>query len=172
MKMTADNSIAPGGAQTQDRQSHEERFACQWLSNLMGVLDGNLDRARCAQVMKGCALVHYRDMNMDAIVSQYKGDLKGFCSFLSETWKWKVDYDEASQIITADEGKNECVCPLVKCNVIRDSSILCYCSEGFAEKMFSSVVGRAVEARVVQSILRGSKSCVYAIQIFPDGHEQ
>ncbi len=170
--MTTDNSTAPDGAQSQDRQGYEERFACQWLSSLMSILDENLDRNQCAQVMKGCALVHYRDMNMDAIVSQYKGNLEGFCSFLSETWKWKIDYDQASHLITADESKNECVCPLVKRNIVRDSSILCYCSEGFAEKMFSSVVGKAVKARVVQSVLRGDKSCVYAIQIELGGHEQ
>lgn len=43
--------------------------------------------------------------------------------------------------------------------------LLCYCSEGFAELMFSKVVGHPVKAEVIRSIHRGAASCAYQIDI-------
>jgi len=45
------------------------------------------------------------------------------------------------------------------------STLLCDCSEGFAEKLFSAVVGKPVKAEVVASIQRGAKSCRYRISL-------
>jgi hypothetical protein len=41
------------------------------------------------------------------------------------------------------------------------------CSEGFAERMFSNVLGQPVQASVLRSILKGDPSCVYEVQILP-----
>jgi predicted hydrocarbon binding protein len=63
----------------------------------------------------------------------------------------------------ADENKTKCVCPMVNKEKGVRSSILCYCSEGFAEKMFSTVVGHPVKAKVISSIHRGNNRCKYQI---------
>lgn len=88
-----------------------------------------------------------------------------FIQFLSEQWQWQVAYDPAETVITADENKSYCVCPLVQQSPQVVSGTLCHCLEGFAEQMSSEVVGGPVKATVVQSVLRGDKSCVYSIQI-------
>lgn len=46
-----------------------------------------------------------------------------------------------------------------------NSTLLCDCSEGFTEKMFSAVVGKPVKAEVVASIQRGAESCRYRITL-------
>lgn len=83
--------------------------------------------------------------------------------------KHGIEYDEKNQRITADEDKKYCVCPLVKAEVVKNAPGLCTCSEKFAERMFSNVLGQPVKARVTASIQRGDPSCVYVIQILSPG---
>jgi predicted hydrocarbon binding protein len=143
----------------------EERFVYEWLSTLLAALDANLPTETKAAILQGCAAAHYRSINMDELVSQYRGNVEGFLQLLSEKWQWKVIYDKEAQIITADENKSVCVCPLVQKGLGTASPALCHCSEGFAERMFSAVAERPVKAQVTRSILRGDKSCVYTIQL-------
>lgn len=151
--------------QTPPDQITDSLFASEWIANLLAVLDDNLNEETRASLLQGCAAAHYRSANMDAVLSQYTGNLTEFLQFLSEKWQWKIDYDQVTQTITADENKPDCVCPLVQKASGRVSATLCHCSEGFAEKMFSTVIEKPVEASVVRSILRGNKSCVYSIQV-------
>jgi predicted hydrocarbon binding protein len=147
-------------------ESTNTTLAFEWISNLLTVLDQhNLSQETRSAIVRECATAHYRNANMDEIVSQYKGDLEAFLQFLSKEWKWKIIYDRDAQIVTADEDKKVCVCPLVQKSVGKVSATLCHCSEGFAERMFSAVVEKPVKAEVTRSILRGDKSCVYTIQI-------
>ena len=150
---------------TENNATAEERFVYEWLSTLLAALDANLPPETKAAILQGCAAAHYRSINMDELVSQYRGNVEGFLQFLSEKWQWKVAYDKEAQIITADENKSTCVCPLVQKGLGIASPALCYCSVGFAERMFSAVAARPVQAQVTRSILRGDKSCVYTIRI-------
>jgi hypothetical protein len=158
----AENNAA---SQTQQDQNPEDHFASEWITNLLAVLDNGLAEETRALLLRGCAASHYANANMDAVVSQYTGNLAGFLQFLSEKWQWKVAYDPAAQTITADENKPDCVCPLVQKAPGKVSATLCHCSEGFAQRMFSAVIEKPVKARVVRSVLRGDKSCVYSIQV-------
>ena len=118
-----------------------------------------------AGLVKGCSEAHYDALNMDDMLRPLKGDLPGFVRFLSETWGWKVAFEEGGQVIRADENKNFCVCPLIQRAVVKPTPTLCSCSEGFAERMFAYVLERPVSARVVRSVLRGDPSCVYQVFI-------
>lgn len=42
---------------------------------------------------------------------------------------------------------------------------MCYCSEGFAERMFSVVCEHQVEAVVISSVQRGDERCIYRIEL-------
>ncbi len=147
----------------EDNTAVQERFVYEWLSTLLTAVDGNLPPESKATLLHGCAAVHYRAINMDELVSPYRGNVEGFVQFLSEKWQWKVTYDKEAQIITADENKSACVCPLVQKGFGIASPALCYCSVGFAERMFSAVAARQVKGEITRSMLRGDKSCVYTI---------
>lgn len=136
----------------------------QWLITLLESLDRNVDQAELRKIIKMSAGVHYDQLKMDEVLSGYTGKLKEFISYLEKEWGWKVNYDEAAGVITADENKSYCVCPVLKGNPA-GSPVICYCSEGFAEKMFSKVAGVAVSAEVVSSVRRGDKTCIYRVQL-------
>jgi len=146
-------------------QDQDNRLAHAWTAHLLALLDANLPEDTKKAVLKECSIIHYREAQMDALVAQYRGDLPGFIQVLSRNWQWKVTYDPHEGVISADENKPTCVCPLVRLSAAPVSAILCHCSEGFAERMFSAVVGRPVTAQVSRSVLRGDPTCVYRIQI-------
>jgi len=160
-------------AAAQDGQGQQEAAAearismpQSWIATLLLLLAAG-DREAAARLLKGCASSHYADLKMGATVQRFRGRLQAFLDFLRGEWGWIVDYDQAQAVITVNENKSACVCPLVHKGYGRDLGILCHCSEGFNEKMFSEVVGSPVKVTVTESILRGHPSCKYRIDLKP-----
>jgi hypothetical protein len=136
-----------------------------WISALLLNIDENADDEECRKIVKPCSTAHYNFLEMDKVLTPYVGDMAKFIQFISNEWGWKIDYKPESGVIVADENKSYCVCPMVNKEKGVRSSILCFCSEGFAEKMFSTVAGHPVTARVISSIHRGNERCKYEIRI-------
>jgi len=151
-----------GGAQTDNLNT---KFMQDWISNLLLNIDENTSHEECRKIMKPCAEAHYNFLEMDNVLAPYVSDINKFIQFIGEKWDWKIDYNPVSGVLIADENKAQCVCPMVNTEKGVRSSILCYCSEGFAEKMFSEVVGHPVKAEVISSIHRGDQSCKYQIEL-------
>ena len=136
-----------------------------WIATLLLCIDDQEDEASCRKIMKGCAISHYKHLKMDDFLKPYEGNLEKFNSFIEKEWGWKIDYQKDTGILVADENKSYCVCPMINQKIGVKSSIHCFCSEGFAELMFSRVVGRPVKATVISSIHRGNDRCKYEIRI-------
>jgi hypothetical protein len=135
----------------------------EWISSLLLHVNLELDIVSAKKVIKKTAEVHYKNLNMDSLLADYKDNLDKFIVFLQNQWGWKIDYNKEKRTLIADENKNHCVCPIAIHNKERDSSSICYCSEGFAEKMFSFVSGMQANAEVIDSVRRGDESCKYKI---------
>lgn len=57
---------------------------------------------------------------------------------------------------------NACYCGIAK--QAKDMSpVYCYCSAGWFEKLFSSILGDSVKVNKIQSILDGSDKCIFEI---------
>ncbi len=136
-----------------------------WISILLSNIDKDSTEEDCRKLMKPCAMAHYNSLGMDKVLSSYIGDIEKFNNFLSTEWGWKIDYNPDTGVLTANENKSYCVCPLINEGNKTKSSVLCYCSEGIAEKMFSKVMGYPVTARVISSVIRGDKSCIYQVNM-------
>lgn len=140
-----------------------ETLMQDWISNLLLSIDQKADKETHRAIMKACAISHYQHLKMDNFLSPYIGEVEKFNQFLEKEWGWKVQYQKETGLIVADENKSVCVCPMVNQTKGVKSSILCYCSEGFAELMFSKVLGHPVKAEVIRSIHRGASTCAYQI---------
>ncbi|MBP1638669.1 MAG: hypothetical protein H6Q17_252 [Bacteroidetes bacterium] len=145
-------------------QTQSLALSREWISSLLLNANVELDKESARKLIKKTAEVHFKNLKMDALLAEYKGDLDRFSVFLRDKWGWKVDYDKGKGVLIADENKNSCVCPIAAVyNKKKDSSAICYCSEGFAEKMFSAVSGKHTHAEVIASVRRGDASCKYKI---------
>lgn len=135
-----------------------------WISTLLHSIEDQEDQAACRKIMKSCARSHYNHLQMDNFLQPYEGNLEKFNTYIGQQWGWKINYKKDEGLLIADENKNHCVCPMVNRQEGEKSSILCYCSEGFAELMYSKVVGHPVQATVISSVIRGDSSCQYKIK--------
>ncbi len=138
-------------------------IVCAWTNTLMATLAAD-PTIGSDQAIKKCAKAHYDAIVMGAVLDPYVGKPEAFYEMLHNKWGWIITVDDDGKRILADENKAECVCPLVRAKAANTPN-LCNCSEGFAELMFSKVLQKPVQARVVESVLRGGKHCVYEITI-------
>jgi len=144
-------------------QDNNNALLQEWISVLLSNLNSGLDKEELRKTIKKSSIVHYNNLKMDEMLKDYENNLEKFIVFIEEKWGWKIEYNAQTKTIIANENKNYCVCPMVN-KEKGISSAICYCSEGFAEKMFSKVIGRTVNATVVSSIQRGDISCKYKIE--------
>ncbi len=165
ISLSAQEPNLQGMYKPEETDDKSRKFMQDWISTLLLNIDENTGDEECRKIMNPCAMAHYSFLQMDNILEPYVGDINKFTQFISEKWDWKIDYNYESGVIIADENKVQCVCPMVNKEKGVRSSILCYCSEGFAEKMFSKVAGHPVTARVISSIHRGNDRCKYEIRI-------
>lgn len=135
-----------------------------WLSNLLSSMAEQSNSENVRSILKQCAIAHYNNLNMDDLLANYTGHMDKFINFIEEKWGWKITYNKLTKTILANENKNFCVCPIIS-GMNKKFPALCYCSEGFAEKMFSRIAGNPVSATVISSIQRGDKSCQYQINL-------
>jgi hypothetical protein len=150
--------------QAQQEDDKNSNLRKKWISTTLQAFNLELDKESVRKVIKRTSFVHYEDLKMDDLLAEYQGDLKKFIAFLQDKWGWKVNYDKEKRVLIADENKNYCVCPIAAdFDKETDSMAICYCSEGFAEKMFSKVIQTNVKAEVISSIRRGDSSCKYKI---------
>lgn len=155
--------IASTGTERTDDQK-PETIHSKWITSLLVSLkDENPETAR--RIIKNRAEAHFNDLNLKEKFAPFVGKPELFYDFLKNEWGWILEHDKFAGTIVADENKDYCVCPLIKNKKIEGLNALCYCSEGMAEKMFSYVLGRQVKAEVVQSVLRGAKTCKYKITL-------
>jgi len=160
----AQTAAVPAGSQSQDAK--RVAMAQEWISFLLPSLAA-CDRDHVRRGLKSCSRSHYDALGMDATVERFRGRLDEFLDYLRKEWSWVIRYDRDRGLLEVDENKNACVCPLVAKAPVADLGFLCYCSEGFAERLFSAVSGSAARAEVAESILRGQTSCKYRIELGP-----
>jgi predicted hydrocarbon binding protein len=139
----------------------------KWIAAMLPLIDANTKGDQARTIIKGCAQSHFDHLEMSKTMARFTGRLESFLEFLHNEWGWIIEHDKENGVVLIDENKSVCVCPLVQKDIAVKSGSLCYCSEGFAERMFSSVIGHAVRAEVRESILRGDKSCKYRIVLMP-----
>lgn len=139
----------------------------EWIAVMLKSVADSTNKATQRTILKRNALVHYNSLKMDQVLDPYIGDMAKFIIFLEKEWSWKIGYNPETGVLLADENKNYCVCPMINSENKDVSGVICYCSEGFAELMFSKVSGRPVKAEVISSVRRGDATCIYKVTGLP-----
>ena len=152
---------------TQDGFNKHEVMLHRWITEVLSSMDTCLDKDALRNIVKSTSVAHHENLNMESFLSPYIGNTDQFISFLEKEWGWKISYENEKQVIIADENKSRCVCPLIKNEKDRAFPALCYCSEGFAERMFSMVYQKPVSVTVISSVQWGDPTCIYKIHISP-----
>jgi predicted hydrocarbon binding protein len=90
---------------------------------------------------------------------QFKGNPEGFFELMNKNLGEKITYDKERGIISVETPQRDCVCGMVNSKIT--PPYFCRCSVGWQKEMYETILGKHVECEIVESVLRGSKRCVF-----------
>ena len=97
-------------------------------------------------------------------IKKFQGDLEGYLKMLKESWHEDSVYDKENGIITvASEDRTECFCPMIDTHKVSDA--VCNCSLGWQKQTYETVLGKQVDVKIKESLIRGGKKCIFEVKI-------
>jgi predicted hydrocarbon binding protein len=94
---------------------------------------------------------------------QYQGNIDGFIKYLDARIGEKAVYDKEKGTVTITTPERDCVCRMVNSKLT--PPIFCACSMGWQKYTYEIILNKKVEVEVKESVLRGSKRCVFEVRI-------
>jgi len=137
----------------------KESFVKYRYAKLIGILDATLDEKTKNQILENlgreCA-------GNGSGVKKYYHNPEGFFKEIHDKWGENATYDKEKGIIRIETPERDCACPLIDSKIISKS--VCQCSVGWQTQVYTTIFGKEVKAKCVESVIRGSKRCVFEIE--------
>jgi hypothetical protein len=164
----------PGAMERLDREVTEERArACimNGCAHHYIVQSGRVVEAASKEVGRDLRKLVERVTNEKLLGSQYWIDESGPEALLMIRRR-PARQEEYEKATSPEEKRYQaCFCPLVR-DAIREgrevSRTFCHCSGGWYAQEWAIVFGEAPEVRLVETMLEGKDSCLFAV-VIPDG---
>ena len=130
------------------------------IAKLWALLEPHLDEKTrlniIEQLGRNCA-------SMLGWARQFKGNTEGFFQKMKESQGEELTFDKEKGIITVTTPERDCVCGLVNSKIT--PAYFCQCSIGWQKETYETILGKKVEVELKESVLRGSKRCVFRIHV-------
>jgi len=137
----------------------KESFIKYRYAKLIGIMDATLDEKTKNQIIENlgreCA-------GKGEGVKKYYHNPEGFFKEIHDKWGENATYDKEKGIIRIETPERDCVCPLIDSKIISKS--VCQCSVGWQTQVYTTIFGKEVKAKCIESVIRGSKRCVFEIE--------
>ena len=147
-------------AATGQETDWKEQFIKNRYAKLIGILDSTLDENTKNQILENLGKECAKD---PSIASNYINNPDGFFKHIHDRWGENASFDKEKGLIRIETPERDCFCPLIDSKIISKS--VCQCSVGWQTQTYTTIFGKEVKARCVESVIRGSKNCVFEIQI-------
>ena len=147
-------------ASSNEESDWKEKFIKNRYAKLIGILDSTLDENTKNQILENLG----KECAKDPFMAQnYINNPDGFFKQIHDRWGENAFYDKENSLIRIETPERDCVCPLIDSKIISKS--VCQCSVGWQTQTYTTILGKEVKARCVESAIRGSKRCVFEINI-------
>ena len=123
------------------------------------ILDSTLDEKTKNQIIENPG----KECSLDSIAKNYINNPEGFLNEINRRWGETSTYDKEKGLIRVETPERDCVCPFVDSKVISES--ICQCSVGWQAQSYKTILGKDVEAKCVESVIKGGKRCVFEIKV-------
>jgi predicted hydrocarbon binding protein len=95
---------------------------------------------------------------------KFKDNPEGFLEDMKQKWAERTEYDKGTKTIRVIGRKQEtCFCPFVDKSMTPKE--FCNCSIGFNKEAFETILGKPVDVKIEESILRGGERCSFVINV-------
>ena len=156
---------APGAEAVKDNPQlkalqRKMEFVHLRFAKLIAMLGKTLPQAELNQLLDQLGRECSREFA--PLYGKFKGNVEGFLEMCRQDWKMKYKHDPvARRVVVYGEKTGKCVCPFV--DPARMDAAFCNCSLGWQQETFSTVIGKEVKVSILNSVLRGGRSCDFAI---------
>jgi len=137
----------------------KEKFVKYRFAKLIGILDLTLDEETKNQILESLG----KECAKEGVAENYKNNVDGFFNEIHNRWGENATFDRKKGLIRIETPERDCVCPLVDSKIISKS--VCQCSVGWQTQTYTTILGQKVKAKCVESVVGGSKKCVFEVQI-------
>ncbi len=138
---------------------HSQRQTAKLWELLDEHLDEGTQSAILEQLGRNCALSF-------GAAQRYVGDPEGFFNLMAEHSGETIRYDREAGIITVVTRERDCDCLLVNSGHI--SPVYCNCSLGWQKQAYEIILGKKVDVKILESVVRGSRRCVFHITVLKE----
>jgi predicted hydrocarbon binding protein len=135
-------------------------FTQRRVAKLIEMLESTLDEETLRDIIEG--LGRYCSGSI-GFIQEHEGDVEGYLEQIRQRWGEEAEFDRERGVITVVTPERECVCPLV--DSLSTPASICDCSLGWQKQTYETILGRPVEVELKESVLRGSKRCVFEIHV-------
>lgn len=129
------------------------------FQKLVDILDDTLNEETKNKILENLG----RECSKRSQIDKYKNNLQGFFDYLEKNLGEKATFDKEKNIIRVETAERECFCPMFDSKKVSKS--ICQCSVGWQSQTYETILGQTVEAKCVESVIRGSKKCVFEIKL-------
>jgi predicted hydrocarbon binding protein len=137
----------------------KEGFIKYRFAKLIDILDLTLDEKTKNQIIENLG----KECAKEGAANKYKDNPEGFFEEIHNRWGENATYDKEKGLIRIETPERDCVCPFVNSKVISKS--ICQCSVGWQTQTYTTIFGKEVKAKCLESVVRGSKRCVFEINV-------
>ncbi len=150
------------------QELQKELNSCKWwldhtkkqIAKLWELLEPHLDEKQRLELIEQLGRNCAKSIGW---AEKYRGDPEGFFKLMERSQGEKFEYDKTNGIIKITTPERDCVCRLVNSKLT--PAYFCQCSIGWQKYTYETILGKAIDAELKESVLRGSKRCVFQIRI-------
>jgi hypothetical protein len=163
------------GEKSIERSAKRMEFCDGWIKRFMEVLSQNLDEKTLEKLMKANGKACLKAFSPAGKRRASPVTFEHFAEWIAKEGKAQgysvVGQDVFSEYnSSAETGKSSpegiCLCPMVEAQVGgKIPSFYCQCSIGYVQEAHERMLGRQVEVRLIDSVLRGGKRCKFKINL-------
>ena len=138
------------------RLNHAKRQFCTLLNEIEPEIPSE-NKHRIMETMgRNCA----KSLNW---AEKYKGNPEGFFKHMHNHSGEKISFNENGDRITIITRDRDCDCPIIDSS--KAPAYYCDCSLGWQKETYETILGKPVDVVVKESVIRGSKRCVFEVTI-------
>lgn len=146
----------------------KELFRKQWwldhtkrqIARLWKLLEPHLDDKQRLEIIEQLGRNCAKSLGWG---EKYKGNPEAFFKHMEQSQGEKFEYDKTNGIIKITTPERDCVCGMVNSKIT--PAYFCQCSIGWQKQMYETILDRAIDVELKESVLRGSKRCVFEVRI-------
>jgi predicted hydrocarbon binding protein len=140
------------------------RFVMNWVSDLLGAMDKQLDEATYIKLMDACGQACYHRFK-EFITREAKGNMDKLVELYGRWVGNPENVRRRKDRVEIEYKMPACTCAVSYVRPPKPDEKHCYCSVGSLKAIFSTVAGKPVTVDLVKSIRRGDDMCKFVVHL-------